>query len=177
MSLYPAVAPSSLQGIPPGIDGTRATLKAMVRYARSGQKDVGVITLARNLLKSAGIAEKDWRGEMTALQHFARDQIRYTRDPENAEMVQTPARTLDIQTGDCDDKATLLAALLGSVGFPTRFVAVGFRGGPYSHVLVEARLGTRWIPLETIIAGKEPGWFPGSDPGSPPVTRQMVAHV
>lgn len=171
MSLYPASIPSTLLGIPSGVDGIRRTLKEMVRLAREGSKDVGVITLARQVLRAAYVPEKDKSGEITALQHFVRDSVRYTQDPYDTEMVQTPKRTLEIQTGDCDDKATLLAALLGSIGIPPRFVAVGFNGGPYSHVLTEARLGTKWIPLETIVAGKEPGWFP------PGVTRQMPAHI
>lgn len=169
LSLYPASVPSELSGLPEGVDGIRATLKQMVRLARLYKKDAGIMTLARQLCDS--LPEKDYAAEMTCLQHFVRDAIRYVRDIHDVEMLQTPIRTLEIRAGDCDDKSTLLAALLASMGFPTRFVAVGFKDGPYSHVLAEAQLGTKWIPLETIVAGREPGWFPDG------VTRQMVAHV
>lgn len=169
LSFYPASVPSQLSDLPAGVDGIKATLKQMVRFARQYKKDPGIMTLARQLCDH--LPDKDYGAEMTCLQHFVRDQIRYVRDIHEVETLQTPIRTLEIRSGDCDDKSTLLAALLASVGFPTRFVAVGFKDGPYSHVLAEAQLGTRWIPLETIVAGREPGWFPEG------VTRQMLAHV
>lgn len=174
LGLYPASVPSTLMGIPDGIDATRATLRAMVRYARSGQTDVPLITLARQIISNRvpmSGTSKNYAAQMAALQNWVRDQIRYVRDPVGAEMVQTPERTLDIKAGDCDDKSVLLAALLMSAGFQCRFVAVGLKGGPYSHVFVEARLGTRWVPCETIVAGKEPGWYPEN------VTRRMEAHI
>lgn len=141
----------------------------MVKIARQYKRDVGIISLARRLTDH--LPEKDFTGEITALQHFVRDEIRYVRDPEGVEMVQTPPRTLEIRAGDCDDKSVLLASLLGSMGFKTLFMAVGLNGQPYSHVLVQVLLGTRKISLETIIAGIEPGWAP------PDITSFMVAHV
>lgn len=176
LSLYPAPVPSQLQGLPDGIDGIRATLRAMVTLTRQGQRDVSIVTLARQVINQAvphSGTSKDYAAQMKALQHFVRDRIRYVRDPENAEMVQTPKRTLEIGTGDCDDKSVLLAALLASVGFKTRFVALALKNtmGVPSHVLVEVKLGTRWIPNETILKGIEPGWYP------PDVEQRMEAHV
>lgn len=170
VSFYPqSLRPNQLSGLPEGVDGIRKTLKIMVQLARQYQKDMGVVQLSRDLTDP--LPQKDFSGELEALQRFVRDCIRYVRDPEDVELVQTPKATLETARGDCDDKATLLASLLKSIGFPTRFVAVGIAGGPYSHVYVEARLGTRWIPLETIVEGAEPGWSP------PDKTRLMVAHV
>lgn len=151
------------------VEVIRTTLRYMVGCARQYKKDVGIRTLAQQLCDH--LASKDYSGEMRACQHFVRDQIRYIRDVDGVETLQTPPRTLDMRSGDCDDKATLLASLLGSIGFPTRFVAVGLNDQPYSHVLCEAQLGTRWIPCETIVPGIEPGWFP------PNVTSYMKAHV
>lgn len=169
--VLPAAVPHVLASLPEGVDGIRQTLKYMVKFARTYSHDLDVVTQARNILAAARVPEKDFSGEITALQNWVRDRIRYVRDPITAEMVQTPKRTLQVVTGDCDDKATLLAALLGSIGFATRFLAIGIDGGPYSHVLVEVRLGTRWIPLETILANAYPGWLP------PNITRTMYAHV
>lgn len=170
MSLYPAEVPHLIEGLPSGVDGVRATLAAMVKLARKYKSDIGILQLSRELIRS--IPQGNPMGRITALQHFVRDRINYVPDPHDGpEMIQTPKQVLVSGTGDCDDKATLLSALLASVGFPTRFVAVGVDGGPYSHVLVQVKLGTRWIPLETILDGVEPGWFP------PDATRFMVAHV
>lgn len=145
----------------------------MRRYVLEYKKDIGIVTLARQLIETVpGTANgKNYRDFVRALQHFVRDQIRYVPDVDGVETLQTPTRTLQIRTGDCDDKSTLLAALLASIGLATRFIALGFKGGPYSHVMVQVKLGTRWIPLETIVDEKEPGWFPDH------VTRWMVVRI
>ena len=149
----------------------RKTLKQMTALVRKYKRDTGMITTSRDILNAAGVGERDTRNQIKALQNFVRDRIKYIPDPRDVEMVQTPPRTLDIRTGDCDDKAVLLATLSETIGFASRFRAIGVNGGPYSHVLAEVRIGQRWLPLETIIAGVEPGWFP------PDTTRFMVAHV
>jgi len=117
-----------------------------------------------------GLQQKNWTGEVRALHEFVRDQIRYVRDPVGLELVATPEKVLEYRQGDCDDKSTLLAALLESLGHPARFVAVGIRGGPFSHVLVESKIGASWVPLETIL-DKPAGWYP------PDVTSRYVLKV
>lgn len=143
----------------------------MTRLAKDGGKDVGVITLARQCLRMNSVAPRDAAGEIRCLQGWVRDHIDYRNDPRDVEMVQTPARTLQLQSGDCDDQATLLAALLLSLGYSPRFLAVGLNGEDFSHVLTEVRLGTRWIPLETILPGVQPGWLP------PNITSRMLAYL
>ncbi len=173
LSLVPEPVPATLQDLPDGVAGIRSTLKQMVKLVRTYKKDIGIVTLARQLLDEApGTANaKNYSDFVRLLQHFVRDRIRYVRDIQGVEMLQTSIRTLQIRTGDCDDKATLLASLLASIDLPTRFAALGFNDQPFSHVIAEVCLGTRWVPLETILDGKEPGWFP------PNVTSYMLAHV
>lgn len=71
------------------------------------------------------------------------------RDVNTVETVQTPDKTLLDGSGDCDDQAVLLGSLLESIGHPARFLAVGFQPGVFAHVLVEGKIGARWVPLET----------------------------
>lgn len=147
----------------------------MASLVRQYKTDSGIFTLARQLTNglpnqnSAGAAQL----YITTLQHWVRDRIRYVQDVEGVETLQTPIATLQIGTGDCDDKSVLLDTLLASVGYPVMFFAIGINGNPYSHVLAGVRLGTRQIPLETIVpAGSygpgsgEPGWMP---PGAGPI--------
>lgn len=170
MSLYPAPRPATLGLIDDGPEGTKQTLKVMANLARQYRRDPGVIQLARQLV--AGLPQYDRMGELTALHAFVRDHIRYTNDPEDTELVQTPRATLEMRTGDCDDKATLLATLLSSIGRRSRLVAVGFKPfGGYQHVLVEALQQDRgWMPLETIkpVAA---GWGPTG------VMKRMTINV
>ncbi len=157
---------ATLGKIPAGDAGTRATLQIMSRLVREWKKHYPIRQLALNLVRSAD--QKDWMAEVERLHRYVRDRIRYVRDITQVETLATPMRVLQIGQGDCDDKATLLATLLESIGHPTRFVAVAVNGRPaYCHVYVETRARTGWIPLETT----EP-WPAGVK--VPDVTRRMV---
>jgi transglutaminase-like putative cysteine protease len=133
--------------ISPGIDGVRETMYLMAKLARQGRSAPEVMKCARAL--TARVPQKSWRGEIEALYEFVRDRVRYTMDPVDVELVTSPQRLLEIRQGDCDDKSTLLAALLESVGHPARFHAIGFEPQSLEHVYVEARDGAGWLPLDT----------------------------
>lgn len=79
-----------------------------------------------------------------AIRDFLLSHIVFTPDPQGYELVRTPTYLLEtIQDngyafGDCDDVATLGASLGMAVGFPARFVLLGFSPrGPFSHVFTE----------------------------------------
>ncbi len=153
--------PAVLAGLPGGRAGTIATLKHMREFVRASLRNPAQIVrhTALSILVERQIPPRKWNLELNALMQFVQDRIRYVKDPVGLELVQAPERTLEIKQGDCDDKSTLLAALLMATGHPARFTVVGFKGGPFSHVLVEAKTGKRWVPMETIIS-KPFGWFP-----------------
>jgi hypothetical protein len=148
----------------------RATLQVMRDFARAAVANPQQIVRTKAEQLVGGLPPRQWFEEIRALHGFVRDQIRYLRDPVNMERVATPEMTLEIGQGDCDDKATLLAALLDSIGHPARFIALAFNGEGFSHVLVETKVRNTgidrrdWMPLETILDGKEMGWYP---PGNP----------
>jgi transglutaminase-like putative cysteine protease len=161
---------SQLFALPDGADGVRATLYLMRALVKKYKMNPDIRHVAASLV--AGELQKDWVAEIKALHAFVRDEIRYVRDIEGVETVQTPDKTLEFGYGDCDDKALLLATLLQSIGHkPVRFVAVGTGApGHFSHVFVDTLVGTRWIPLETT----EPvpaGW------ASPKITTEMIVKV
>lgn len=96
-----------------------------------------------------GLPQKDDAGEARRLFAFVRDQIRYVKDPEGAEMLHPPEWVLVQGAGDCDDKSILLASLLLSIGHTPRFIAVAFEPDVFSHVWVQDYLGGVWVDLET----------------------------
>lgn len=129
----------------------------MRRLVEQYKTAIPVREAALNL--TANLPQKDFAAEVRALWSFVKNNIRYTLDVNGVETVQTPVKTLEYGAGDCDDKATLLAALLESIGHPTRFFAVGFRNNDISHVLLKCKINGKWIALETT----EPvamGWQP-----------------
>lgn len=195
-------APAYFGSIPSGVAGVRATLKVMVSVVRAVLApnnpkawsalrslgfsivfDPGVATQNLLMLRTTAqhtiqmCGEKDYLCEARALQSYVRDTIRYTRDMRTAETIQFPDKTLTYQSGDCDDKSILLAALAETVGFHTRFCAIGVQGQDFSHVSAQLLIpGKGWVNAETIpidnVGSKAPlGWFPQD------ATCLMLAHI
>jgi hypothetical protein len=173
--------------LPFGLGGVRRTLRLMVDVSSTFKTDLNVRTLAVCLVGGRVITlangqqvhyplckPKDYVSELRCLHAFVRDCVRYVRDVEGVETLQTPIQTLNVLAGDCDDKAMLFNALAGSIGFPTRFCAIGVRGEPFSHVMAQALLDSvgEYINAETIITDPpvELGWQP------PDATEVMYAH-
>jgi transglutaminase-like putative cysteine protease len=149
-----------------GSRGTQQTLNIMRALAVNGSKSVPVREAALAVIKQAAIAPRDYLGEIRSLFLFVRDKIRYTRDVVDVETLQTPDYTLRMGVGDCDDKSTLLAAMLRSIGHPAtlEFRAIG-TGAPdpsiFRHVYVVANYMGQRIPLDPTNQTKGPGWeFP-----------------
>lgn len=144
------------------------TLKEMARLTRIGKKSFAVHNAALSRIR--GCAQKDYACQAVALHAFVRDHILYVQDPIDVERLQAPDKTLELAAGDCDDKAILLAAMLESIGHPSRFIAIGFEPGIYSHVYAETKIGDDWISAETT----EPvplGWRP-----DPAAIRAQLTH-
>lgn len=147
--------------IPNGNGGTRTTLAEMSRLAADGARDPRVIAAAHSLVRS--LPERDDVTTMTRMLADVRRRMRYTRDPLDVELVKAPGVLIEESesspsgkfVGDCDDASVLLAALLGCVGIPSKFVAVPAdpsRPGEWSHVYVAARAEDgRWVPLDPIV--------------------------
>ena len=139
----------------------------MTILTKAGKKNPEVRIKAAELV--AHLTQKDYAAEVKAIFNYVQNYIRYTRDIRGVETIQPAEYVLSRGTGDCDDKAVLLASMLESIGHPTRFVALAFKTGKFAHVLVESKIGNKWVALETT----EPvriGWYP------PKVQKRMVIY-
>lgn len=156
--LLRAQAPQALFSISDGPRGTRQTLRLMAQLVREATRNTPAIrNRAADLV--AFVPGQGFREQARLLFQFVRDQIRYLGDVNGVETIQAPDVTLSLGYGDCDDKATLLAALLESIGHPARFVAVGFGApGEFDHVFLETKIGSDWIPMETTVDDAPMGW-------------------
>lgn len=125
-----------------------------------------------------GVPPHDYFGEISAIQKWVQNNVRYVFDPRDVEYFQTPRRTLIDGAGDCDDQAILTTSLLESIGYTTAICLCNPRGSgsAYSHAVgavkfpkaqkirlgdgKEAVFGTdKWYIVETI--QKRPfGWVP-----------------
>lgn len=129
----------------------------------AGTKDPKIYALAREVLgRKAGdnwaVAEKDHKGEVTALFNEVRKRVRYTWDPTDFDAFQTPSRTLELRNGDCDDMTSLLGALCRSVGHQVRSRIVQTKGQPtWNHIYLVVNVNGQWMPLDASVA-KPAGW-------------------
>lgn len=150
---------------------TRQTLEAMAQAVRgeigpdfAGWRDERIRRKALELV--AGV-QPGFQGEVERLFAFTRDAIPYRRDQVDVQRVQAPLQTIELQSGKCVDKVVLLAALLGSLGYLSRFVVQKVTPDEdWTHVYLEAfddKAG-RWIALDPTGDGHDgrplaaPGW-------------------
>jgi transglutaminase-like putative cysteine protease len=140
----------------------------MAKMAKKYKASPVIRELALSILYDC--PEKQWSKEVRCLLHFVQNNIKYRKDINGVETIQSPVQTLRLGQGDCDDKSLLLASLLESVGHPARFVAVGQIKGSFSHVLVETKLAGKWVPCETIMQ-----WPLGKGPKN--IKSIMIEHI
>lgn len=136
-----------------GDRGTAETLSLMRRMALEGAKDPSVRDTAIWIVGQAVAPAHNPLAQLGALFRFVRDQVLFIGDVRNVETLQTPAKTLEIGAGDCDDRATLLVALARSIGiaadFTFRVVAANpANRGAFSHVYAVARINGRKIAMD-----------------------------
>ncbi len=96
------------------------------------------------------VPAKDEFAEISALFDFVQNHVRYVRDVAGLETLADPRMTMQRLVGDCDDQATLLATMLESVGYHTRFVMASYTGGDFEHVYLQVLVPhlNEWLDLD-----------------------------
>lgn len=153
-------------------------IKYIKQQARKGKLDPNIYRLARGIVtKRCGdkwcTPEKDYDAEVIAVFNWVRANVRYTHDIEGVDTYQTPQRTVELHSADCDDSTSLLAALLGSLGYRVKgrvvqttdaddwnhifaLVEVSSRYGPPKWSALDATMHhpAGWYPPDSIVARK-----------------------
>ncbi|MCU1284467.1 MAG: transglutaminase protein [Acidobacteriales bacterium] len=133
-----------------------------VRYMRAfvegneGSRNAQVIQLATQI--TANVANRDAAGERNAIYNWVKQNIKFRNEAD--ERLQSPLVTLRLRAGDCDDHASLIAALLRVLGHRVAFRTLAIGGPDFSHVeciAFDKRSG-QWVPLDTTVAQAVPGW-------------------
>lgn len=145
------------QGLPPAIVSTApttaGTIDIMRRYARTGSFHPLVRAVAASIIATSD--PHDSLDHARKIGNWVSERVQFMRDPADVEHIASPwAMLADIQSayytvGDCDDMATLVAALGLAVGLSAMFVTVGLDqpNAPFSHVYAALR------------GPGMPGWF------------------
>jgi len=151
--MYRAMEGFSTQTVPlpAGDRGTRKTVAAMRTLADRGSRDLAVRAAVIRALGASGAAPHNIPAQVRAWFEYVKNGIFFLHDPVATEWLQSPRYTLASGAGDCDDRATLLAAGLKSFGVPASFKAVAVdprRPRSFSHVYVVANVMGRAIALD-----------------------------
>lgn len=152
-----------------GDAGTAQTIALMKRMLadNEGAGNPEVRRKALDLVKD--IPSGDKAGERNAIFQWVKSNIKFRG--EYQETLQSALVTMQLGAGDCDDHASLMAALLEAIGHETMFKTVGTDGHrEYSHVYTVVRdaKSNQWIPVDTTVPTSYPGWE------SPRITRSKT---
>lgn len=135
---------------------TRATLEQMNRLVAASIRNGDFVRRAVDVVgdtdgRNAGALASRIRAWMGAHLQFIRDPAVDGDVLRSPDYVMEDVRIRGIARVDCDDAATLGAALGRSVGLDARFVVVGFgsRSAPFSHVWAEVLTERGWTDLDT----------------------------
>lgn len=142
---------------------------------RGEGRDPIIAETAVNILKSAGVAPRDYKGQAAALLKWVQDNIYYVNEP--GERLQSPKYTLNRGFGDCDDMAIVLCSFYETIGLPWKLVLSGNVRGKRVRYIQGERITpnvewahiycavgnqpfnpTQWIFAEPTIQGVPLGW-------------------
>ncbi len=168
--------------LPDGIAGVDATVRKVVELAHGiyGSKSAKIRAAAIDIVREAGIPDKDYFGEIVAIHNWVRDNIRYVRDPIGQETLSYPEETLfNSKAGDCDDMTTLEIALLGAIGMEAYPVVIGMFPNHFSHIYLHAKVpegkgrnAGRVLPLDPIMKN-----WPAGREAANVKAKKMYAHL
>lgn len=130
--------------LPGGDAGTWATLWAMKAFVDDAvEKSPYLAELAAAIARGCGRVKMN---RAKAVYNFLSRHVKFQMDPQGVEHVRHPDQLISeinrrgVARGDCDEVATLGAALLKKLGLSPVFVVVGRKaGGRFEHVLYGVR--------------------------------------
>jgi transglutaminase-like putative cysteine protease len=137
---------------------TASTIEVMHEMVKRAKTDPRFRELALFLSRD-GDRGRDWKNYSAELENVftkLRNVVTYRRDPHQVEWVQSPWHTLRLRAGDCDDLSVLIAAMMGALGAPYRFITLKADAGrpdEWSHVFPEIKVpGKGWVAVDLSIA-------------------------
>jgi transglutaminase-like putative cysteine protease len=159
-------------------------MERMRKNVRASLRRPEVLSTAREIIAAARLAPRDELGQARAVRKWVDAHFHFVKDPLGIELLETPSYLLaKIQKdgrvqGDCDDAATLSAALCASIGIPPTFYALAFgkqgTTAPYQHVITVAH------PLDSVTRTRVAVDFDVTKPkdmSTPRVARKLAVKI
>ena len=117
----------------------------MRRFAHKGKSDLEVRQLVETICKD--LVQGDYAGEVLAIYYWVCQNIRYMRDIHDVEFVKEPRQIVLTCSGDCDDIATLLAAMCMASGNTCEFLLASYASKTSMPTHVFLRVNTPSGPM------------------------------
>lgn len=143
--------------------GIAQTVLSMQQLIDSGARSPGVRSNAVEIIRRAGVQEKDSHGEVRAVFEWVKANFHFIKDPHGRETLGTADFLLELRAGDCDDYVVVLGALLSSLGYPVKIVTIKADADEperYSHVYLHVLVDGNWIALDSTQRNSIVGWEP-----------------
>jgi transglutaminase-like putative cysteine protease len=171
MTVHPANYAHNLRlSLPDGDAGVASTLWVMAACVDDAVESGGPVVRAATAI--AAHAGRKIADQVRAVYDWLRKHLVFKRDSVALEHVRHPDQLAleiaadGVTSGDCDDVATLGAALLRAIGVRPALVLASVKpNGSFHHVLFAAELGGRWVHLDP-----QEGYFDAA----PRLTRSYV---
>src|ERR1019366_4446161 len=160
-----SAAPSAVRRYPlrDGDAGVARTVQLMRGFVHGseGATHPLIRQTAMNIVR--GLDSRNKSGQIAVVLAWVKENIDFRG--EYKETLQTPVVTLQLGAGDCDDHSQLIAALLKSLGFNTRFCTVAADSEDpqqFTHIYAEVQAPEtqQWVPLDSTVPRSYPGWRP-----------------
>ncbi len=117
----------------------------MRRFAHKGKSDLEVRQLVETICKD--LVQGDYAAEVLAIYYWVCQNIRYMRDIHDVEFVKEPRQVVATRSGDCDDIATLLAAMCMASGNTCEFLLASYSSTTSMPTHVFLRVNTPSGPM------------------------------
>lgn len=158
-------------------DRLKILAKLAIEYKLNNMVHRVATVLARVAANRYG--ERNQEAQASYIFTFMKHYVTYVSDALMVDTYQTPARTLTLRRGDCDDFSTTIAALAMNMGIPVaykvikvalgpdeikRLIAAGKKPEPdwthiYPLLAIQRKNGRRvWWPLDATVKHKPMGW-------------------
>ena len=147
-----------------GEAGTKQTVALMRKLVDQAVSDQSFVRFAKEIVR--GVMPYNDVGEASAVYEWVKRNIRYTKDPVTKETLYPPVELLKLRSGDCDDIAMLMGAIMIALGYPARLVTIAASPDApddFSHVYLESEVppgSGQWIAMDAARPGAQFGLEP-----------------
>lgn len=144
-----------------GEAGTKQTVALMRKLVDDAVSDQSFVRFAKEIVR--GVLPYNDIGEASAVYEWIQRNIRYTKDPVTKETLYPPQELLKLRSGDCDDIAMLMGAIMIALGYPARLVTIAASPDApdeFSHVYLESEVppgSGQWIAMDAARPGAQFG--------------------